>query len=249
MSWRFKTAVLWILAIPAFSGFPVNQVQGHLMPGAAYGWLGYGVTVHLVTLALLGAKAYRISVIITMLITLPVVLLGAGISFGGLLIRGWDPALQAAYTAHYLSLAITMLAVIPLALSMVAVIPIQRFEYQLLHRKQGVRMAEKIALMFLRVFSHILYFVIPSILEIIREERTFSAIAGGKKPGGVISLPFGCRFRTMVRMLIQVGVEGICAAIRYIPLWAEEISRLPGRTSESRGPDKPCSYNQEKDKT
>jgi hypothetical protein len=29
--------------------------------------------------------------------------------------------------------------------------------------------------------------------------------------------------------MIQIGVEGICASIQYIPLWAIEISLLPGK--------------------
>jgi hypothetical protein len=29
--------------------------------------------------------------------------------------------------------------------------------------------------------------------------------------------------------MIQLAVEGICASIQYIPLWAVEISQLPDR--------------------
>ena len=84
--------------------------------------------------------------------------------------------------------------------------------------------------MFLRVFSHIFYFVIPNILEVIREERVFPIIAGRRKIPGVASLALRRRLSIMIRILIQIGVEGICAAVRYVPLWANEISRLPGRT-------------------
>jgi hypothetical protein len=229
MSWWLKTVILWLLAVPAFSGFPLNHVQGVIVPGAGYGWVGYGVVIHLVTWALLGKKAYRIAIFISMLITLPVVLLGAGISFAGLFIRGWDPVLQAHYSAHYISLAITMLTVIPLALSMVAVIPFHRIEYRLLQKSQGASIIEKSALMFLRVFSHIFYFVIPNILEVIREERVFPIITGRRKIPGVGSLAIHRRLAIMIRILIQIGVEGICAAVRYVPLWADEISRLPER--------------------
>jgi hypothetical protein len=229
LSWWLKTAILWFLAIPAFTGFPVNHVQGVIVPGAGYGWIGYGVVVHTMTWVLLGKKAYRIAFVISVLITLPVVLLGAGISFAGLFLRGWDPALQVQYSAHYISLAITMLSVIPLALSMVAVVPFHRIEYRLLQRSQGTSIIEKSALMCLRVFSHIFYFVIPNILEVVREERVFSIVTGRRKIPGVASLPLRRRLALMVRVLIQIGVEGICAAIRYVPLWADEISRLPGR--------------------
>jgi hypothetical protein len=229
LSWRLKTAILWLLAVPAFSGFPVNHVQGVVVPGAGYGWIGYGVVVHTITWALLGKKAYRIALAISMLITLPVVLLGAGISFAGLFLRGWNPALQVPVSAHYISLAITMLTVIPLALSMVAVIPFHRIEYRLLQRSQGASTIEKSALMCLRVFSHIFYFVIPNILEVVREERVFSMVTGRRKIPGMAPFPLRGRLALMLRVLIQIGVEGICAAIRYVPLWADEISRLPGR--------------------
>jgi hypothetical protein len=248
LSWRFKTAVLWLLAVPAFTGFPVNHVPGVIVPGAGYGWLGYGVVVHAAAWAFMGKKAYRIAIFISMLITLPVVLLGAGISFAGLFFRGWSPALQMQYSAHYISLAITMLTVIPLALSMVAIVPFHRIEYRLLRKSQGSSIMEKGALMFLRVFSHIFYFVIPNILEVIREERIFSIISGRRKVPGAEPLPFRRRLAIMVRILIQIGVEGICAAIRYVPLWADEISRLPGRNRIKKKPNNDLPPNESKDK-
>jgi hypothetical protein len=229
LSWWIKTAILWLLAIPAFTGFPLTHVQGLIVPGAEYGWVGYGLVVHAVTWALLGKKAYRIALVISVLITLPVVLMGAGISFAGLFFRGWVSALQVQYSAHYISLAVTMLTVIPLALSMVAVVPFQHIEYRLLRKTQGASLIEKSALMFLRVFSHIFYFVIPNILEVVREERVFSIITGRSKVPGMVSLPLRRRIALMIRVFVQIGVEGICAAIRYVPLWADEISRLPGR--------------------
>jgi len=88
---------------------------------------------------------------------------------------------------------------------------------------------EKSALMFVRVFIHIIYFVIPDILEVLREERIFAEITGWNKSGSTKKPPLRIRFHALIRVLIQIGVEGICSAIRYVPLWAEEISRLPGR--------------------
>jgi len=38
------------------------------------------------------------------------------------------------------------------------------------------------------------------------------------------------RFGALIKDMTQVGVEGICASIQYIPLWAVEISQLPGRS-------------------
>ncbi len=121
-----------------------------------------------------------------------------------------------------------MVVVIPLVLSMVAVLPFHRLEHHILQSKQGVRTSEKIILMFLRVFSHIFYFVLPNILEVVREEGVLTrkrVLAGGQQSD---RLPLSRRIVVMLRMMIIIGVEAICSAIRYIPLWAEEISELPG---------------------
>ena len=228
MNWRLKAIGFGVLAVPAFTGFPVNRISGALLPGAEYGWLVYAAAVHLAILLLLGRKAYRFALAVALIISIPVVLLGAGISYTGLLISGWSQARQGVYAAHYVHLAVTMLTVIPLALSMVAVIPMHRLERYLLQRPDGVKIAEKIALMGLRVFNHILHFVLPNILEIIREEGALSAFRSRGARGRDNPLPLSRRITGTLRMLTHIGVEAICAAIRYVPLWAEEISRLPG---------------------
>ncbi len=235
MTWRIKFIVLCVLAIPAFIGFPLNLIEGNLFPGAGNGWVVYGSLVHLAILGLLGKKPYRIAISIALLISAPVVFFGAGISFVGLFFSGWDPMDRAFIITHYISLAITMITVIPLALSMVAVIPIQRIENRLLKQSRGVSLTGKSVLMFVRVFIHIIYFVIPDILEVLREERIFAEIVGHKKTRGAQKIALRIRARALIRTLIQIGVEGICSAIRYVPLWADEISRLPGRRPEKPG--------------
>jgi hypothetical protein len=128
-----------------------------------------------------------------------------------------------------------MLTVIPLALSLIALVPFQNFEQNLLQSKRGVSKLEKFFLMFLRVFNHIVYFVIPNILETVREEwqykrwaeRSFQSATVPSAAGSVISMRR--KLRGLVRDLTQLGVEGICASIQYIPLWAVEISQLPDK--------------------
>jgi hypothetical protein len=234
MKWQVKTLLFCVLAIPAFIGFPLDHIRGNLLPGAEIGWVAYGLLVHTVILGLLGKKTYRVALGIGLLISIPVVGLGAGISFAWLFISGWAPGRQEFIITHYISLAVTMITVIPLALSMVAMIPIHRLEDRLLQQSRGVSLLEKSILMFVRVFIHIIYFVIPDILEVLREERVFAEIGGRRKIVGVGKKPLRTRARALIRILIQIGVEGICSAIRYIPLWAEEISRLPGRQRQKR---------------
>ena len=142
---------------------------------------GLRLLVHIAILCLLGKKPYRVAITIGLLISVPVVCLGAGISFVGLFFSGWDPTRRTFIITHYISLAITMITVIPLALSMVAMIPFQRIENRLLQQSQGVSLLEKSVLMFVRVFIHIIYFVIPDILEVLREERIFAEISGWNK--------------------------------------------------------------------
>jgi len=229
MNWRIKLSLLFILAIPAFTGFPIHHIEGEMLPGAELGWLVYGLMVHATILFLLGKKPYGMALVIGLIISTPVVCLGAIISIIVLFFKGWRLAGMSAIFAHYMALAITMLTVIPLALSMVAVVPFHRFENRLMQKSEGVSLVGKSALMFVRVFIHIIYFVIPDILEVLREERILAEIAGRQTSTDAPKMKFRHRFAILVRSLVQVGVEGICSAVRYVPLWAEEISRLPGR--------------------
>ena len=235
MNWRIKFALFCVLAIPAFTGFPLNHIAGNLMPGLSLGWIVYALLVHSAVFYLLGRPSYRIALALCLIISLPVVCLGAGISFIGLLFRGWSALGLKSILEHYTSLAITMLTVIPLALSIVAVIPFHRIENRLLQKSRGVSLMEKSLLMFARVFNHVIYYVIPDILEVLREERILTQIAGRQTSGDAPKQPFQIRARILVRSMIQVGVESICSAVRYVPLWAEEISRLPGRGIANTG--------------
>lgn len=128
-----------------------------------------------------------------------------------------------------------MLTVIPLALSLIGAVPFQRFEHKLLQNKAGVSKIEKSMLMFLRVFNHIVYFVIPNIIETIREEGHYRKwVEGGLRSS---SEPLGARktwavkskILILIKDMIQLAVESICASIQYIPLWAVEISQLPDK--------------------
>jgi len=195
------------------------------------GWIVYATLVHAATLSLLGPSPYRLALVISLLITLPVVLLGATISLIVLFFRGFTAADLNAITSHYVALAVTMLTVIPLALSIVAVIPFHRMENRLLNQSGGVSLIQKSTLMFARVCIHVIYFVIPDIMEVLREERILKQIMGRQASAEDPKLSLRLRANILVRNMIQVGVEGICSAVRHIPLWAEEIARLPGRKS------------------
>ncbi len=236
MSWKLKLAILMIVGVPAFTGYPLVLFKAEVLAGITYGWAVYFLAANAVMLAVTGRRFFPNAIAIAALVAMPVVFVGAGVSYLFFL-SGWaGAAAPAAYSAHYVSLCITMLTVIPLALSMVAIIPFHDFEHNLLQKANGVGRAEKFALMFLRVFNHIVFFVIPNILETMKEESRYrkwaesslrSASAGSL--GGRLKL-FATRFGGLIRTMTQVGVEGICSSIQFIPLWAVEISQLPEKS-------------------
>ena len=223
MTWRIKLALLLLVAIPAFTGYPLGSFTMPVVPGITWGWLIYYLTVTVVILILLGGRHFANTLSITALITLPVIFMGGTISYCWFLAGYGHPEGPAAYSPHYIALCLTMLTVIPLALSLVAVIPFHEIEHNLLSGRKGVSRLEKYLLMFLRVFNHILFFVIPNILEVMREEARFRNAA--QSLGEIHSV--AARLKLLIRNMIQIGVAGICAAVRYIPLWAVEISLLP----------------------
>ena len=235
MNWKLKFLTLMIIGVPAFTGYPVASFEAEIFPGITYGWVIYFLVVNLFILIITGKQFFPNVVTIAVLIAMPVVFVGAGISYLIFLSGLGYPSGPAAYSAHYVSLCITMLTVIPLALSLVAVIPFQDFEQGMLNTTTGVSKIEKWFLMFLRVFNHIVFFVIPTILETMREEAQYKKwVDSSLKASSTVSIRgklqlLGRRLTGLIKMMIQVGVEGICASIQYIPLWAVEISQLPGR--------------------
>ena len=235
MSWKPRFFLLAAVAVPAFTGYPVNALDGSILPGITWGWIGYFLTVHTLIRSVLGATHAANVVSVASLITLPVVFVGGTVSYLMVLAGIGHAGGPAAYSAHYVSLCLTMLTVIPLALSMVAVIPFHRIEQNLLLHPQGVSTAEKVLLMFLRVFNHIIHAVIPNIVEVMREEQQWQIALNGsrgphrpsghcKRRGIMVS-----RLRVIVRAMRRIGIEGICAAVQHIPLWAVEISQLPDK--------------------
>jgi hypothetical protein len=239
MNWKLKFLTLMIIGVPAFTGYPVASYETEILRGITYGWVIYFLVVNLFILVITGKQFFPNVVTIAVLIAMPVVFVGAGISYLIFLFGLGYPSGPAAYSAHYVSLCITMLTVIPLALSLVAIIPFQDFEQGMLNTTTGVSKIEKWVLMFLRVFNHIVFFVIPTILETMREEAQYKKwVDSSLRASSTVSIQgqlqlLGRRVTGLIKKMIQVGVEGICASIQYIPLWAVEISQLPGRRNNN----------------
>ncbi len=236
MNWKLRLAVLMIIGLPAFTGYPVVFFKAEVVAGITYGWAAYFLVANAVVLVVTGRKFFPNAIAIAALVAMPVVFVGAGVSYG-IFLFGWGNASgPAAYSPHYVSLCITMLTVIPLALSMVAIVPFHDFEQNLLQKATGVCRTEKFSLMFLRVFNHIVFFVIPNIVETMREEGRYKKWAESSlRSASAVSVRdrfklSAARLTGLIRSMIQVGVEGICSSIQFVPLWAVEISQLPNKS-------------------
>lgn len=235
MSWKIKFFLLAIVSIPAFIGYPVVVYDSELISGLTYGWVAYFLLANIMIAAINGVRFYGNILAVVALISMPVVFVGGTISYLIFLFGLGYASGQSAYSPHYLSICVTMLTVIPLALSLIGIVPFYRFEQKLLQNRAGVSKLEKCILMFLRVFNHIVFFVIPNILETVREEGHYRKWTQNEEPESCESAGTG-KFRTLkfkilalIKDMVQLAVESICASIQYIPLWAVEISQLPDK--------------------
>jgi hypothetical protein len=227
MNWKWKLILLAAGAVPAFTGFPVNRFDTLVVPGIRLSWVAYALMVHVLVAIAAGWRVYRHTLTIAALVTVPVVFMGGIISYGIALATTGSLTAQATYSAHYLSLCITMLTVVPVALAMVLVLPFGQFEQVLLQRSLSGGSIGRSLLMGIRVFNHVAFSVIPGILEVIREEHLFKlpGSSGSSAARDGTSGAWG-RIRALMRAMVHIGVDAICASVQYIPLWAAEIAQL-----------------------
>lgn len=240
MSWKNKFGILLILSIPAFSGFPLKAWDTAVVSGLTWSWIIYFLSVHIVINLLLGLHRYGQIIGIATLITLPVIYSGACLSYLLWWINDGSQVTAYVFGAHYISLTITMLTVIPLSISLIAVFPFGTVEQKLLQRSDGVTKLERRFLMAVRVFSHIIFDVLPNILEVLKEERVrwnetdefYDILQINKSKMSMKEIQH--RIKGTLSQMIQIGVEGICTSMQYIPLWAVELSQLPQRRGKNK---------------
>lgn len=222
---------LTVLAVPVFAGLSPFPVGIEILPGVPWGPVLHVLLVMGGVACVCGGAFLANVVALTALVLSSVVYAGGLVSWLLAMAGGNPPGMAGSiHGAHYVGLALNMLSVIPLALAIVASIPFDRLEQRLLRGTRGISSGEKYLLMFVRVFNHIVYGVIPNILEVMREEALLRAVserasrpAGPRGPGSL--------GRRLTAAMVQVGVSGICASLRFIPLWAREIDALPRRSS------------------
>jgi hypothetical protein len=113
------------------------------------------------------------------------------------------------------------------ALALVAVVPFSRLERRMLFQPEGITLRQKKFLMILRVFNHTAFFVIPSLLEVLREERAMTLPRADGAGRRYLTRYLFFQIKRLLRVITYLAVESICAAVQFIPLWAYEIGRLP----------------------
>jgi len=226
---RFRLLCLTVLAVPVFTGWFPFPAGPEIVPGVAGSTVVHVLLVLGGVAGICGRAFLANATAVTALIISPIVYAGSLVSWLLEMAGGMPPGVAGSvHGAHYVRLALNMLSVIPLALAIVASIPFDRLEQRLLRRTEGISAGEKYLLMFIRVFNHIVYFVIPNILEVMREEALLRMISENASSP---STPRRIRSwgRRLISGMVQVGVSGICASLRFIPLWAREIDDLPRR--------------------
>jgi hypothetical protein len=82
--------------------------------------------------------------------------------------------------------------------------------------------------------------VLPNILEVLKEERVrwnetdefYDILQINKSKISMKEIQH--RIKGTLSQMIQIGVEGICTSMQYIPLWAVELSQLPQRRGKNK---------------
>lgn len=236
MKWKLKCLLILLISVPAFTGFSLNTLPGQPIPGIQWGWVIYFLIVNITIRLMLKNVVYGNIMAITTLVTIPVVFGGASVAKIFQLLTGPAPMAYAPYSAHYVGLCLNMLTVVPLALTMAASIPFRLLEQNALTKSHGISPLGKIALMALRVFNHIAFFIAPNIIEVMREEllhtgKHLKKLNDKHHHTGMSDKILGAlkSIRQILSYFIHLSVEGICSAIQNIPLWALELSRLPNQ--------------------
>lgn len=224
-----QSLILLILAVPAFTG--LFLVQGptlflDIQAGRLLYWLATALAITL----LRGRFLWLAATIIAFIIAIPVA--GGGALLSLLLhILGLSAMTPNQIAAHYVFLFINMLSMIPLAIALVSLIPTAAMEAYLLRSVTGVNTLQKILLMALRVFNHVVFAVMPEILQAVTEELRFNSYI--YKTGTKIKYRRWLFLRSILQKFMFVAVASLCLSVKYIHFWTAEISALPGKSAKS----------------
>lgn len=220
-----QSLVLIILAVPAFTGLLLTNGPPLFLDIQA-GRLLYWLVTALAIALLRGRFLWLAATIIAFVIAIPVA--GGGALLSLLLYAlGLSGMTLHQIAAHYVFLFINMLSMIPLGIALVSLIPTAAMETYLLRSVIGVGTVRKILLMGLRVFNHVVFTVMPEILQTVTEELRFNGYV--YKSGVQIKRRRRLFLRGLLQKFMFVAVAALCLSVKYIHFWAAEISALPGK--------------------
>jgi len=225
-------ALLFLLMIPSFTNFFAARFPSAIIPGISHWQLFYFVVVLLAVRLIAGEPMFLFSVSTVSLLAVPVVFVGALVCFLKKLALG-DVTDIWGKSSHYVSLLLNMLAVIPIAIAFMSQVPLRRYERYLFQKTTGVSPLEKALLMVSRVINHILFTVIPKVMQIWREEhRKKEHLSLYELASDALLDDAKNVKRRIVRALTQmldIGLASICFSLEYITLWTLEIANLPSK--------------------
>lgn len=225
-----QSLVLIVLAAPAFSGLFLNDGPTLFFSVTATR-VGYLLALNLAIFILRGRFLWLTASVIAVAVTIPVVG-GGGLLALILYAFNWGGMTLTQIASHYAVLLINMLSVIPLGIALVSLVPAAALEARLMRNTAGINLPQKILLMAMRVFNHVVFAVMHEVMQAALEELRFNnylykARLIGKK-----------RRRRFLKNLLQkfmfMALTALCLSLKYIHFWTAEISALPGKRQKTR---------------
>lgn len=227
----WKVLIIVIFSIPCFYSCPPTALNIIILPGINLFNLLYMLLMFAVILFSGGIRRFFLSIKMATIVSISVVFIGSSIAFiRTLLLPSISKSINE-YSPYYIALLINMYTVVPISLTIMSFIPVAKLENSIIQAKKEINIVKKALLMFLRVVNHILYQVIPTIMQIMNEEKSDrkSMFSRDVLVQEANSESLKMLFRNVRLLLVDIWdicVATICLSIEYIPIWAIEISKL-----------------------
>jgi len=230
--WILKSFLFAIVFMPSFTLYFNHNFNEEIIKGLTYWKLLYCSIAILTVYILTGSRVLILCLTAVSLLSISVIFFGSIISclinFSSI-----SNNYIFSYSPRYISLLINMYTVVPLAIAFMSILPFKEYENYLLRRFKGISLFEKILLIITRVFNHIIYYVAPNILRVIKEEKRNNDIyysANLVEEATVKNYQsIRLKFRKLLIVFFDLSLCSICFSIEYVPLWVLEISNLPSK--------------------
>jgi uncharacterized membrane protein YhaH (DUF805 family) len=196
----------------------ITRIMGfNILPGIPLYEISYLIFIYFVIATAMGARFLMISIALSVVASAPMILAGSALSCVLSLFTGPDAKI-CSDGPHYVGLLLNILSTVAIAVTLVCLSlrPLRDYERRLTLTSSGVSVVQRKMLLACRVIVHIFFFVVPVILEVIREERILRRFSFSMS-----DIKAGCL------LLVRIVYQGTCETLQFIPLWAGEIESLP----------------------